>query len=113
MSIVSLVIAPTLARMEDKCPGVCDKPECHNKIVVISKDSTSTAEIKPENENMGKLIDALVADKLIQKGNFKLDINDGKLSLNGKVQSEETNQKYKTLIDAIGNTNIQIKPEER
>ena len=65
------------------------------------------------DENMAKLINALVADKLIEKGNFKLDINDGKLSLNGKVQSEEINQKYKTLIDAIGNTNIQIKPEER
>jgi K(+)-stimulated pyrophosphate-energized sodium pump len=44
MSIVSLVIAPTLAQMYSKtcCPGECEKPTCHKKEAKI---------IKPLNNN--------------------------------------------------------------
>jgi K(+)-stimulated pyrophosphate-energized sodium pump len=112
MSIVSLVIAPTLAGMKaDSCPGVCDKPECHKTMVVIEKNSASTenAVIKHDNENMKQLIDALVADKLIEKDNFKLAINEGKLSLNDVAQSEEVNKKYASLISTLGNNEIVMK----
>jgi K(+)-stimulated pyrophosphate-energized sodium pump len=112
MSIVSLVIAPTLASMKaDSCAGVCDKPECQNKMVVIEKNSKSpeNAVIKHDNENMNQLIDALVADKLIEKSNFKLEIKDGKLSLNGKNQSDEVNIKYASLLSAVGNNEIEMK----
>ena len=50
MSIVSLVIAPTLAGMKPNCcPGKCDKPECpqtknikaieNNKVIVAQKNT--------------------------------------------------------------------------
>jgi len=34
MSIVSLVIAPTLAGMKTNCPGECNKPECHKETMI-------------------------------------------------------------------------------
>ncbi len=41
MSIVSLVIAPTLAGMKTNCPGECNKPECH-KETTIKKTNIET-----------------------------------------------------------------------
>ena len=37
MSIVSLVIAPTLAGMKPNCDANCSKPECHHKETTIKK----------------------------------------------------------------------------
>ncbi len=34
MSIVSLVIAPTLAGMKSSCPANCNKPECHKETTI-------------------------------------------------------------------------------
>ncbi len=64
MSIVSLVIAPTLASMKPHCPGVCNKAECTHKIenvtckemkdsschgenIIIEKDSVITIKNTP------------------------------------------------------------------
>ena len=41
MSIVSLVIAPTLAGMKSNCPDDCNKPECH-KETTIKKTNIET-----------------------------------------------------------------------
>ena len=113
MSIVSLVIAPTLASMKDHCPGVCEKPECHQKMVVIMKDSSSSAIIKCDDNKVHELITALVADKLIEKDNFTLSIKKGILSLNGVVQSEEVAKKYLSMITAAGDTEIVMKTEKK
>ena len=56
-----------------------------------------------------KLIDALVADKLIEKDNFSLSLLKGKLTLNDKEQTAEITAKYKALIDALEGADLNIK----
>jgi len=47
MSIVSLVIAPTLAGMKTNCPGECNKPECHKETTIkkINLDQSNTVSL--------------------------------------------------------------------
>ena len=99
--------------MKDHCPGVCEKPECHQKMVVIMKDSSSSAIIKCDDNKVHELITALVADKLIEKDNFTLSIKKGILSLNSVVQSEEVTKKYLPMITAAGDTEIVMKTEKK
>ena len=130
MSIVSLVIAPTLASVHH------DKIEANRKAQLerllkatgsanMQKISTETTLIKTDSSNTmnltvtadadalkvpsNKLIDALVADKLIEKDNFSLSLSKGELTLNDKKQPAEITAKYNTLIAALGDANLNIK----
>jgi len=118
MSIVSLVIAPTLAAMYGKAESNHNKQEMIKEISITKTDSnntnatmnlTVTADADALKVPTDKLIDALVADKLIEKDNFTLLLKKGKLTLNDKEQSEEVNAKYKALIDALGSADLNIK----
>ena len=100
MSIVSLVIAPTLASM-NSCSGSCDKPEC--------KTATTVTLNNERKINTNELITNLVSEKLIEKDNYSLTIKNGKLMLNGILQSEETIAKYHRLIISLENTNLHLK----
>ena len=97
MSIVSLVIAPTLASMYGS--------EMKKEIKIITKTMDVTAVLTPTD----KFIEVLVADKLIEKDNFSLSLSKGKLLLNGKEQTAEITAKYKTFIDALNEVNLNIK----
>jgi hypothetical protein len=46
MSIVSLVIAPTLAEMKTNCPGECSKPECHKTTIIKSRENSAVYTLK-------------------------------------------------------------------
>ena len=46
MSIVSLVIAPTLAEMKTNCPGECSKPECHKTTIIKSTENSAVYTLK-------------------------------------------------------------------
>ena len=46
MSIVSLVIAPTLAQMKTNCPGECSKPECHKTTVIKATENSAVYTLK-------------------------------------------------------------------
>ncbi|MGB4845685.1 MAG: sodium-translocating pyrophosphatase, partial [Ferruginibacter sp.] len=114
MSIVSLVIAPTLAVMYGSATPKHEMKEMTKEISIIKNDSTNTADLtitadanalKVPTEN---LIDALVADKLIEKDNFSLNLSKGNLSLNGKKVTAEVTSKYQTLIAALGNADLNI-----
>jgi K(+)-stimulated pyrophosphate-energized sodium pump len=115
MSIVSLVIAPTLAAMYGKAEHGNNNHEMIKEVSITKTDSgsdmnlTITADANDLKAPSDKLIDALVADKLIEKDNFTLSLKKGKLSLNDKEQSEEVNTKYKTLIDSLGSADLNIK----
>ena len=118
MSIVSLVIAPTLAAMHGTADINQNKQEMVREFSITKTDSnntgttmnlTVTADGDALKAPTDKLIDALVADKLIGKDNFSLSTKKGKLFLNDKEQSEEVNAKYKALIDALGGADLNIK----
>ena len=108
MSIVSLVIAPTLATMNWGAAPKHVMKEVTNEMLITKTDSTDnvtltvTADANTLKTSTDKLIDALVADKLVEKDNYSLSLSKGKLTLNDKEQTAEVTAKYKVQIDALG-----------
>ena len=91
MSIVSLVIAPTLAQMH---PTGSTKIEKNVEISIINTD-TAKAEISmTEGPDQG-LIQALKADGLIGEGSNTIEFEEDVLKVNGKVVDVE---KYRSMI---------------
>jgi len=115
MSIVSLVIAPTLATMHwsTAAPKHEMKEQVTKEISIIKTDSTNTMTVTASPDALkvptDNLIDALAADKLIEKDNYSLALSKGKLTLNDKEQPAEVTAKYKSLIDALGSGDLKIK----
>ena len=115
MSIVSLVIAPTLASIHGKSEVVTTNKMEMKEMTIIKKDSNnSTTLTVTADANAGKvatdhLVDALAADNLIKKDNYTLSLKHGKLSLDGVEQKDDVTAKYKTLIDALGVTDLELK----
>ena len=130
MSIVSLVIAPTLAGMNhDNCPGVCNKPTCTKAMMAANCpgmiECTDSC-MKANHKNMScekvviekqinnpastsdELVQALIADKLIEMGNFSLSVRDNKMTINGKLLDEKSTQKYLPLIKSCGNLEMKM-----
>jgi len=98
MSIVSLVIAPTLATMNtDK--EVKTKTQTENSITVSIDKTRSNKAIQP-------FIDQLIADKIIDINNCTLTIKGGVLTINDVAVSKEIADKYKATIDSIGELTI-------
>ena len=115
MSIVSLVIAPTLASIHSSKAGSPEIKQDITKEISITKtdgkDSTSitvTAQSDALKVPTDKLVEALAADNLIKKDNYSVALKAGKLSLDGVEVNETINSKYKTLIDAFGGANMMI-----
>ena len=98
MSIVSLVIAPTLAQlhptktMETKSQTV--------EISVINTDSTmidsaTTVTISADSKT---LVQALIEDNLAPKENVNIQIKDGKITVNGVALTDAQNEKYTAYL---------------
>lgn len=98
MSIVSLVIAPTLAQMY----GTGGHANHEQKVEVNIKQTTATTDTKFENP----FIAAIVADGLVDAGKFSIELKDDQLSINGTVQPKEVLEKYQSLLN--GRTELKI-----
>lgn len=115
MSIVSLVIAPTLAGMNTHGAKAHEMKEMTKEISIIKTDTGNTMNVTvTANPDALKvpteaLIDALVADKLIEKDNFSLVLSKGKLTLNDKEQTTEVTAKYQALINGLDGADLNIK----
>ena len=110
MSIVSLVIAPTLAGIYGKTET--KKQEIKQEISIVKNDSSSTTTVTvvaDMKQPTDKLVEALSKDNLLKKDNYTLSIKKGKLSIDGAEQKDEVNEKYKLLIDALGGADLEIK----
>jgi len=84
MSIVSLVVAPTLAQLhESKAVATETKIEKNIQISVMSNDTTQSETVITEGPNDG-LIQALQADGLMPEGSVEIHFENGKLTINGK-----------------------------
>jgi K(+)-stimulated pyrophosphate-energized sodium pump len=115
MSIVSLVIAPTLATMNGTgAASTKHTNELKKEISIIKHDSADATKLtvmagadglKVPTDN---LVNALAADKLIDKENFSLHVKSGKLILNDKEQPAEVNTKYQELINALDGADLNI-----
>ncbi len=95
MSIVSLVIAPTLAQMDAKGNNASHSTEI-----------TVTADSKSENE----LVKALRTDGLIEGASYSIELSGDSLLINDKLQPAEILEKYRNLVQ--GQTKLKLVSKE-
>ena len=100
MSIVSLVIAPTLAKMH---PTTSMEVKSQTvEIAVINTDSTAavadSATTVTISADTKTLVQALQEDGLAPKDNVNIQIKDGKITVNGVALTEAQNAKYATYL---------------
>jgi len=100
MSIVSLVIAPSLAQLHPT--KAIEIKSQTMEISVINTDSTAnmtdsstTVTITADTKT---LVQALIEDNLAPKDNVNIQIKDGKITVNGKALTDEQNAKYATYL---------------
>ncbi len=95
MSIVSLVIAPTLAQIHgstgDRAKGVT---KIEKTVAIKMTDGKDVTENKIGAESPEALIAALKKDGLISGENVSIEFKNGILSINGKDQPEKVVKKY-------------------
>ncbi len=100
MSIVSLVIAPTLAQMHktDAAPVKAQTVE----ISVINTDSsaamTDSSKTVTISANTKTLVQALQEEGIAPIDNVNIQIKDGKITVNGKALTEEQNAKFSSYL---------------
>ena len=104
MSIVSLVIAPSLASMHKSDAAVTTKSQTV-EISVINTDSAAGAKIFYDTAktvtitaNTKTLIQALQEEGIAPIDNVKIQINDGKITVNGKALTAEQNAKFSSYL---------------
>ena len=105
MSIVSLVIAPTLAQMHKTTADI--KPT-HGAIKTIEvkvldndslESSTTSVSLKSSATQTDALLDALKKDGLIDGSNVKVEVVNGKIIINGKALSADVMKKYAKFFE--------------
>jgi len=101
MSIVSLVIAPTLAKMHPTSSVTVTKTQTV-EMSIISTDTSAnamdTANTVTISADSKTLVQALQEDGLAPKDNVKIEVKDGNISVNGKPLTPEQNEKYKSYL---------------
>ncbi len=130
MSIISLVIAPTIAKIHQDKIETNRNEKIETLRLMINKSQGNSTTAKPfsvkksdGSEVTGEtitvvqadfknLIDQLVADKLIDRDNYKLSIANMKLNINGNAQSEAINAKYKSLLSNLEPYKIEVSVEK-
>jgi len=100
MSIVSLVLAPTLAKMHPT--GATETISKTVEISVINTDSSKaiadssmTVTITADTKT---LVQALQEDGLAPKDNVNIQVKNGQISVNGTALTAEQNAKYATYL---------------
>ena len=118
MSIVSLVIAPTLAQMHKSDAGLKAANMVKKiEVRVIDQeipDSNSTTKMtfNTDGMNIDALITVLKKDGIIQSDNIKVEMNNDKLTVNGKEIPADVMSKYKKYLKN-DNNNIKIEIDKK
>ena len=101
MSIVSLVIAPTLAKMHPTSSNTVTKSQTIEMSIIstdTSKALVDTANTVTISADSKTLVQALQEDGLAPKDNVNIQVKDGNISVNGKALTPEQNEKYKSYL---------------
>jgi K(+)-stimulated pyrophosphate-energized sodium pump len=101
MSIVSLVIAPTLAKMHPTSSNTVTKSQTIEMSIIstdTSKALVDTANTVTMSADSKTLVQALQEDGLAPKDNVNIQVKDGNISVNGKALTPEQNEKYKSYL---------------
>jgi K(+)-stimulated pyrophosphate-energized sodium pump len=117
MSIVSLVIAPTLASVHKTSANTDAKKV---EITVNVTDSTKTEDVVVNGENSStenisingeELVKELKKDGIVKDGNVSIEFKNGSLVINGNTQPEEVLEKYKKYFAEAKDKNANLKLE--
>jgi K(+)-stimulated pyrophosphate-energized sodium pump len=108
MSIVSLVIAPTLAQMYGTGGAHGAKKETVN-VTIEKKAESGAEEMKLENP----FLSALLADGIISKEGFTVKLKNDSLTVNGTLQSKETLDKYRSLLNGQQELDVKVSLEKK
>jgi K(+)-stimulated pyrophosphate-energized sodium pump len=124
MSIVSLVIAPTLAKLHhDKIEN--NRKEKLESLSLMNANmnevtSDSAVEISdnavgqaPEDPQITKLINQLKQDGLINSDNYTVSVSSGVLYLNGEKQNRQVNNKYKSVVKNLNDFVYEVKVKKK
>ena len=101
MSIVSLVIAPTLAKMHPTSSASVSKSQTIEMSIIstdtskVIADTANTVTISADSKS---LVQALQEDGLAPKDNVNIQIKDGNISVNGTTLTPAQNEKYKKYL---------------
>ncbi|MDP1763517.1 MAG: sodium-translocating pyrophosphatase [Sediminibacterium sp.] len=112
MSIVSLVIAPTLAQLHKTDAKSKPVIEQRMEIKVTNTDTASTTLTLGGNGEFKALIDEIKKDGLAPDGNVSVELKNGKLTINGKEQSAEALKKYEAFFNGKKGFNLSIQSTE-
>jgi K(+)-stimulated pyrophosphate-energized sodium pump len=103
MSIVSLVIAPTLAQLHPT--KTIETKSQLVEIAITNTDSTMGATIVNDTSktvtitaDSKTLVQALIEDNLAPKDNVNIQIKDGKITVNGVALTDAQNEKYAAYL---------------
>ncbi len=119
MSIVSLVVAPTLAVLhhtkDESGVSQVDK-KIEMKVIASGAGDETGVKLTASGDvdaTLQQLVDALKADHLDQNGNLSVELSNGVLSINGKKQPEDVLKKYEGLLNGKKELNFSIKIEDK
>ncbi len=114
MSIVSLVIAPTLAGMHTGQAKGNNKHKIsiEKSILADYENNSSKKDIKTLDSNAEKLVQALAADKLLDISHYDLVVENGKISINGITQPATVNEKFNEITSQIGSLSLKMNASE-
>jgi K(+)-stimulated pyrophosphate-energized sodium pump len=109
MSIVSLVIAPSLAQIHAS-KGTTEVKSQTVEISVINTDTASSAKLMADTANTvtitadtKTLVQALQEDGLAPKDKVNIQIKNGQITVNGQALTEAQNAKYSQYLKATPN----------
>jgi K(+)-stimulated pyrophosphate-energized sodium pump len=117
MSIVSLVIAPTLAsvhhtRDDQEASLRTKKVELKVTSTLNEKNAGSTnpayGETQPTDASVDKLVAALEEDHMTHGDHISISFQDGQMMIDGRKQPEDISRKYQAILDSKKNVNIEI-----
>ena len=108
MSIISLVIAPTLAALH----GTKGSNENQGKKIEINVNKTTSAVSQSPNTNADAFIAAIKKDG-IAEGDVTVDFDNGELTINGQKQSAAVINKYEKFLGGKDKMKLSIQEEEK
>jgi len=118
MSIVSLVIAPTLAiRFHTSTSDAAKSTQQIEMKITADNKTKSDVSISingnDSKDDLKKLVDALKADKMDEHGNLSVEFKNGSLTVNGKSQPADVVKKYSQYLEGKKDFNFSINIEEK
>ncbi len=113
MSIVSLVIAPTLASIYGIASPKATMAVNMEKTIIQKDAEEGNAETGKNDAafkiNSDKLVEVLTADKLMDKDAYSLKVENGNISINDVAQTTDVNEKYSNYTKPLGNSILDMK----